>query len=129
MSEVIPEKPGDLLEIAGAFLRLGFLAFGGPAAHIAMMEQEFVRRRKWLSREDFVDRMGAVGLLPGPSSTELAIYLGELRGGLAGLLVAGCSFILPSAGLGGGLAWGYQKYGSLPQVGGVLFVGKPGGVG
>jgi chromate transporter len=114
-----------LSEIAWAFLRLGFLAFGGPAAHIAMMEQEFVQRRKWLSREDFVDRMGAVGLLPGPSSTELAIYLGELRGGLAGLLVAGCSFILPSAVLVGVLAWAYQKYGSVPQVGALLFGVKP----
>jgi chromate transporter len=112
-------------EIAGAFLRLGFIAFGGPAAHIAMMEQEFVQRRKWLSREDFVDRMGAVGLLPGPSSTELAIYLGELRGGLPGLVIAGCSFILPAAVLVGLLAWAYQKYGSVPQVGAVLFGVKP----
>src|SRR5262250_1555854 len=101
------------MEIAGAFLRLGFIAFGGPAAHIAMMEQEFV------------DRMGAVGLLPGPSSTELAIYLGELRGGLAGLLIAGCSFILPAAVLVGLLAWAYQKYGSAPQIGAVLFGVKP----
>jgi len=113
------------MEIAGAFLRLGFIAFGGPAAHIAMMEQEFVERRKWLSRQDFVDRMGAVGLLPGPSSTELAIYLGELRGGLAGLLIAGCSFILPAAVLVGLLAWAYQKYGSAPQIGAVLFGVKP----
>ena len=80
-------------EIARAFLRLGFIAFGGAAAHIAMMQQEFVERRKWLSSEDFVDRVGAVSLLPGPSSTELAIYLGELRGGVAGLLISGCSFM------------------------------------
>src|SRR5579859_592276 len=125
MREGIPEKEGRLLEIAGVFLRLGFLAFGGPAAHIAMMEQEFVQRRKWLSREDFVDRMGAVGLLPGPSSTELAIYLGELRGGFAGLLVAGCSFILPSALLVGVLAWAYQKYGSVPEIGALLSGVKP----
>jgi len=125
MSEAIPGKQRNLLEIAGAFLRLGVLAFGGPAAHIAMMEQEFVQRRKWLSREDFVDRVGAVGLLPGPSSTELAIYLGELRGGFAGLLVAGCSFILPSACLVGVLAWAYQKYGSVPQIGALLFGVKP----
>jgi chromate transporter len=123
-SENLPRQ-SRLSEIAWAFLRLGFLAFGGPAAHIAMMEQEFVQRRKWLSREDFVDRMGAVGLLPGPSSTELAIYLGELRGGLAGLLVAGCAFILPSAVLVGVLAWAYQKYGSVPQVGALLFGVKP----
>src|SRR5215475_11653784 len=110
-----------LAEIALAFLRLGLVAFGGAAAHIAMMEQEFVERKKWLTREDFVDRIGAVSLLPGPSSTELAIYLGELRGGLAGLLVAGCSFILPSAFLVGLLAVAYQKYGSVPQIEAVLF--------
>jgi len=107
MNEAMPEESTNgsrLGEIARAFLRLGFTGFGGAAAHIAMMEQEFVRRRKWLSREGFVDRVGAVSLLPGPSSTELAIYLGELRGGLAGLLVAGCSFILPSAVSVGGLA-------------------------
>src|SRR5438128_8948298 len=115
----------QLKEIAMAFLRLGFTGFGGAAAHIAMMEQEFVQRRKWLSREDFVDRVGAVSLLPGPSSTELAIYLGELRGGLPGLVVAGCSFILPSAVLVGILAWVYQKYGSAPQIGALLFGVKP----
>src|SRR5258707_4372134 len=114
-----------LREIAQAFLRLGFTGFGGAAAHIAMMEQEFVQRRKWLTREDFVDRVGAVSLLPGPSSTELAIYLGELRGGLAGLLIAGCSFILPSAVLVGILAWVYQKYGSAPQIGALLYGVKP----
>ena len=112
-------------EIAWAFLRLGFVAFGGAAAHIAMMEQEFVQRRKWLTREDFLDRVGAVSLLPGPSSTELAIYLGELRGGLAGLVVAGCSFILPSAFLVCLLAVAYQKYGTVPQIEAVLFGVKP----
>src|SRR5213594_821136 len=75
-----------LAEIALAFLRLGFIAFGGAVAHIALMEEEFVRRRGWLSREEFVDRVGAVNLLPGPSSTEMAIYLGHLRGGTPGLL-------------------------------------------
>src|SRR5215475_1857406 len=114
-----------LAEIAAAFLRLGFTGFGGAAAHIAMMEQEFVERKKWLSREDFVDRVGAVSLLPGPSSTELAIYLGELRGGLAGLLISGCSFILPSAFLVGVLAWIYQRYGNAPQLAAILFGVKP----
>ena len=112
-------------EIAKAFLRLGFVAFGGAAAHISMMEQEFVQRRRWLTREEFVDRVGAVSLLPGPSSTELAIYLGQLRGGVAGLLIAGCSFILPSAVLVGFLAWVYQRYGSAPQIGALLFGVKP----
>lgn len=128
MAELTPEhseKTGRLKEIAVAFLRLGFTGFGGAAAHIAMMEQEFVQRRKWLSREDFVDRVGAVSLLPGPSSTELAIYLGELRGGIAGLLVAGSSFILPSAVMVGALAWAYQRYGSTPQLGAILFGVKP----
>jgi len=128
MAEQIPakiEKRARLKEIAAAFLRLGFTGFGGAAAHIAMMEQEFVQRRKWLMREDFVDRVGAVSLLPGPSSTELAIYLGELRGGLAGLLIAGCSFILPSAVLVGLLAVAYQKYGTVPQIEAVLFGVKP----
>src|SRR6266404_8971129 len=128
MNEAMPEESTNgsrLGEIARAFLRLGFTGFGGAAAHIAMMEQEFVRRRKWLSREGFVDRVGAVSLLPGPSSTELAIYLGELRGGLAGLLIAGCSFILPSAVMVGILAWVYQKYGSAPEIGALLYGVKP----
>lgn len=117
--------PSRLREIAWAFLRLGFVAFGGAAAHIAMMEEEFVRRRGWLSREDFVDRVGAVNLLPGPSSTEMAIYLGELRGGIPGLLIAGAMFIVPSALMMAALAWIYVRYGSLPQIAGLLWGVKP----
>jgi chromate transporter len=112
-------------EIAVAFLRLGFIAFGGAVAHIALMEEEFVRRRGWLSREEFVDRVGAVNLLPGPSSTELAIYLGHLRGGFPGLLIAGAAFILPSALLMCVMAWAYVQYGGLPQIAGVLWGVKP----
>jgi chromate transporter len=82
-------------ELALAFLRLGTTAFGGPAAHIAMMEDEFVRRRAWLTREQFLDLVGTAGLIPGPSSTEVAIYVGYRREGWRGLLVAGVSFILP----------------------------------
>ena len=119
------QRENRLGEIAVAFLRLGFIAFGGAVAHIAMMEEEFVRRRGWLSREDFVDRVGAVNLLPGPSSTEMAIYLGQLRGGLPGLLIAGATFILPSALLMYGLAWAYVRYGALPQIAGVLWGVKP----
>src|SRR6266478_2416016 len=115
-------RPG---EIAVAFLRLGFIAFGGAVAHIAMMEEEFVRRRGWLSREEFVDRVGAVNLLPGPSSTEMAIYLGQLRGGFPGLLIAGAAFISPSALMMVALAWAYVRYGALPQIAGVLLVFKP----
>ena len=112
-------------EIAVAFLRLGFIAFGGAVAHIALMEEEFVRRRGWLSREEFVDRVGAVNLLPGPSSTEMAIYLGHLRGGFPGLLIAGAAFILPSALLMCVMAWAYVQYGGLPQIAGVLWGVKP----
>ena len=112
-------------EIAVAFLRLGFIAFGGAVAHIALMEEEFVRRRGWLSREEFVDRVGAVNLLPGPSSTEMAIYLGHLRGGFPGLLIAGAAFILPSALLMCVMAWAYVQYGRLPQIAGVLWGVKP----
>jgi chromate transporter len=112
-------------EIALAFLRLGFIAFGGAVAHIALMEEEFVRRRGWLSREEFVDRVGAVNLLPGPSSTEMAIYLGQLRGGFLGLLIAGAAFILPSALMMCMMAWAYVRYGALPQIAGVLWGVKP----
>jgi chromate transporter len=118
-------RTGRLGEIARAFLRLGFMAFGGAAAHIGLMEEEFVRRRKWLSREEFLDRLGAVNLLPGPTSTEMAIYLGQLRGGFAGLLVAGASFILPAAFLTLGLAWAYVRYGALPELAGALWGVKP----
>jgi len=122
-----PESPrgGSFAELAREFLRLGFVAFGGPAAHIAMMEERFVRRLNWLSRERFLDLLGAVNLLPGPSSTELGIYLGEIRGGWHGLIVAGACSILPAAILVIALAWAYQAYGSVPQVAG-LFIGiKP----
>jgi chromate transporter len=116
---------GTLREIAKEFLRLGFVAYGGPAAHIAMMEERYVRRRRWLTRERFLDLLGAASLLPGPSSTEVAIYLGEIRGGVAGLIVAGACFILPAAILVTALAWAYMKYGAMPQVAGLLFGIKP----
>src|SRR5882762_922391 len=119
------QRENRLGEITWAFLRLGFVAFGGAVAHIAMMEEEFVRRRRWLSKEEFVDRVGAVNLLPGPSSTEMAIYLGQLRGGLPGLLVAGAAFILPSALMMCAMAWAYVRYGTLPQIAGVLWGVKP----
>ena len=118
-------EKGSLAEIASQFLPLGFLAFGGPAAHIAMLEEEFVRRRSWVTREQFLDLVGAVNLLPGPSSTELAIYLGEIRGGLPGLLVAGACFILPAAIFVVALAWAYLRYAAVPQIAGLLFGIKP----
>jgi chromate transporter len=116
---------GKLREIGFAFLRLGFIAFGGAVAHIALMEDEFVRKRKWLSREDFVDRVGAVNLLPGPSSTELSIYLGFLRGRLPGLAVAGAAFILPSALMMCALGWVYVRFGATPRMGALLTGIKP----
>ncbi len=126
MSDVKKMRNGNRLgEIAAAFLKLGFVAFGGAVAHIAMMEEEFVRRRGWLSKEEFVDRVGAVNLLPGPSSTEMAIYLGQLRGGLPGLFIAGAAFILPSALMMCVMAWAYVRYGALPQIAGVLWGVKP----
>src|SRR6266850_2703336 len=112
-------------EIGWAFLRLGVVAFGGAVAHIALMEDEFVRRRGWLSREEFVDRVGAVNLLPGPSSTEMVIYLGYLRGGFPGLLMAGAAFIFPSAVMMLAMGWIYVRYGALPQIAGVLWGVKP----
>ncbi|MGB2633037.1 MAG: chromate efflux transporter [Candidatus Acidiferrum sp.] len=121
----IEDPTGGLWEIAKEMLRLGFVAFGGPPVHFAMMEERFVRTKKWLSRERFLDLIGAVNLLPGPSSTELTIYLGEVRGGIAGLLVAGACFILPSAVMVAALAWAYEKFGKLPQVEGLLFGIKP----
>src|SRR5271165_5037572 len=116
---------GTLREIAKEFLRLGFVAYGGPAAHIAMMEERYVRRRGWLTRERFLDLLGAASLLPGPSSTEVAIYLGQIRGGLAGLILAGACFILPAAALVMVLAWAYMNYGAMPQVAGLLYGIKP----
>ena len=110
-----------LTEIARLFLRLGTTAFGGPAAHIAMMEDEVVRRRGWLTRNEFLDYLGATNLIPGPNSTELAIHIGYARAGWPGLLVAGASFILPAALIVTALAAGYVAYGTLPHVGGILY--------
>ncbi|MBS2031795.1 MAG: chromate efflux transporter [Deltaproteobacteria bacterium] len=103
-------------EVARLFLRLGFTAFGGPAAHIALMEEEVVRKRSWVSHEELVDLIGAVNLIPGPNSTELAIHLGHRRAGWLGLLVAGACFITPSALMAGALAWAYVRFGFRPEV-------------
>ena len=110
----------SLVETALLFLRLGTTAFGGPAAHIAVMEDEVVRRRRWLTHEAFLDYLGATNLIPGPNSTELAIHIGMARHGWTGLLVAGASFILPSTLIVGAIAWAYVRYGSLPQVAGIF---------
>ncbi|HEY0727046.1 MAG TPA: chromate efflux transporter [Pyrinomonadaceae bacterium] len=107
------------------FLRLGTTAFGGPAAHIAMMEDEVVRRRRWMTQNEFLDLLGAANLIPGPNSTELAIHIGHRQAGWRGLLVAGISFILPAMLIVMVFAWAYVRYGSLPQVAGVLYGVKP----
>jgi chromate transporter len=107
-------------ELARLFLRLGATAFGGPAVHIALFEQEVVRRRGWLSREAFLDLLAATNLIPGPNSTEMALHVGRLRAGLSGLVVAGLSFILPAALATCALAWGYVRYGALPEARGLL---------
>ncbi|MBN8225964.1 chromate efflux transporter [Corallococcus macrosporus] len=117
--------PGSLGEVARVFLRLGLTSFGGPAAHIAMMEDELVRRRRWLPREEFLDLLGATHLIPGPNSTELAIHLGHRRAGWPGLVVAGVCFIVPAMLLTLAAAWAYVRFGTLPQAGALLYGVKP----
>lgn len=114
-----------LRDIAAVFLKLGTTAFGGPAAHIAMMDEEVVTRRRWLTRERFLDYLGAVNLIPGPNSTELAIHIGHARAGWPGLLVAGIAFIAPAFLIVYGIAWAYVRYGSLPDAAGILYGVKP----
>ena len=111
---------GSLSEIARVFGKLGLTAFGGPAAHIAMLEDEVVERRKWLSAEHFLDLVGATNLIPGPNSTEMVLHVGYERGGLRGLLVAGFMFLLPAVFLTGVLAWIYCTWGSVPKAEPVL---------
>jgi chromate transporter len=115
----------SLVELAAFFLRLGATAFGGPAAHIAMMEEELVRRRRWLSPEKFLDLLGAGNLIPGPSSSELAIHIGYLLAGWAGLLVTGVCFIFPAAIMVAAPAWAYVHFGKLPEVSAILYGVKP----
>ena len=116
---------GGVSEVAAVFLRLGATAFGGPAAHIAMMEDEVVRRRQWLTPDEFLDLVGATNLIPGPNSTELAIHIGHRRAGWAGLLVAGGCFILPATLIVTAIAWAYVRFGQLPNAAGLLYGVKP----
>ena len=119
-------KPSSSVkELVILFLKLGTVAFGGPAAHIAMIEDEVVRRRHWISREKFLDLFGAANLIPGPSSTEMAIFIGYLHGGWIGLLLGGVCFILPAAIIVTLLAYAYVQFGSLPQALGLLYGVKP----
>lgn len=116
---------GNLAEVAKLFLKLGFIGFGGPAVHIAMMEEEVVRKRKWISQEHFLDLVGATNLIPGPNSTEMTMHCGHERAGKAGLVVAGLCFIVPAVIITSVFAWAYQAYGKLPEVEPFLYGIKP----
>ena len=115
----------SLFDLAVLFLKLGTIAFGGPAVHIAMMQEDVVSRKRWLTKEEFLDLLGMTNLIPGPNSTEMAIHVGRREQGFAGLIVAGSCFILPSMLLVLGLAWAYVTYGSLPEASGILYGVKP----
>jgi chromate transporter len=119
------QKRLRLRELAIAFFKLGVFAFGGPAAHIAMMDEEVVKRHQWLSREKFLDLIGITNLIPGPNSTEVAIHIGYERAGWRGLLISGCCFILPATLIVWALAVIYVQSQSLPQVGWLLYGVKP----
>ena len=114
-----------LREVVSVFLRLGVVAFGGPAAHIAMMREELVRRRRWVSDAQFIDLLGLTNLIPGPNSTEMAIHLGYLRAGAWGLVLGGVCFIVPAMLIVMALAWAYVRWGALPVATGVLYGVKP----
>lgn len=106
----------ELMTLVRLFVRLSLTAFGGPAAHIAMMEDEVVGRRQWLSRQAFLDLVGATNLIPGPNSTEMTMHVGHVRAGWRGLVAAGASFIIPASLITGVIAWFYVRYGALPQA-------------
>ena len=120
-----PSSPARVGEVVLYFLRLGLTAFGGPAAHLGLMQRDAVERRGWLSRERFLDLVGACNLLPGPSSTQVAMALAYSRAGWAGLVAAGTCFILPASLATLALAWGYVRFGGLPQAQGLLYGAKP----
>jgi chromate transporter len=123
--EIAPATSGSLREVAAVFLKLGTIAFGGPAAHVALMRQEIVERRRWITEQQFLDLLGASNIIPGPTSTELAIYLGYARAGKRGLLLAGTLFILPAMLIVLAFAWAYKRYGSTPNAQWVLYGIKP----
>ncbi|NMM47316.1 chromate efflux transporter [Marinigracilibium pacificum] len=115
----------NLKEVIFLFFKLGCIAFGGPAAHVAMMEEEVVNKRKWMSRQHFLDLMGATNLIPGPNSTEMTMHCGHERAGIPGLFAAGISFIFPAVVITGVLAWAYTEYGQLPEVQPFIYGIKP----
>ncbi|MFA5818196.1 MAG: chromate efflux transporter [Bacteroidales bacterium] len=114
-----------LKELVLLFFKLGTISFGGPAAHIAMMENEVVKKRKWLTEQHFLDLIGATNLIPGPNSTEMAIHIGHERAGWKGLIVAGLCFILPAVIITGIFAVLYKEYGQLPQLQPFIYGIKP----
>ncbi|MCG3172207.1 MAG: Chromate transport protein [Myxococcota bacterium] len=124
-SPAAENRPTTLWELWRLFFRLGATSFGGPAAHIAMMREEVVARRRWLGEAQFLDLLGAVNLIPGPNSTEMAIHIGRERRGMAGLLTAGAAFILPAAAITSVLAWLYVGSGKTPTAEWLLFGVKP----
>lgn len=117
--------PNKLKEVALLFFKLGSMAFGGPAAHIAMMENEVVTKRKWINKQHFLDLMGATNLIPGPNSTEMTMHCGHERAGWKGMIVAGFCFIFPAVLITMLFAWLYQEYGQLPKVEPFLYGIKP----
>jgi len=125
VAELQGNKRSNVGEVGVLFLRLGITAFGGPAAHIAIMEDEVVRRRRWITQEEFLDLLGAVNLIPGPNSTEMAIHLGYPRAGWLGLILGGLCFILLAMLMVMGIAWAYVRYGGLPQFEALLYGVKP----
>lgn len=119
------ENKAELKDIAKLFLKLGIIGFGGPAAHIAMMQNEVVEKRKWLTEQHFLDLIGATNLIPGPNSTEMAIHIGHEKGGWKGLIIAGLCFILPAVFITGVFAWLYKEFGKLPEVAPFVYGIKP----
>ncbi|MFN8502177.1 chromate efflux transporter [Kouleothrix sp.] len=120
-----PVPPGTVAEVARLALRLGFTAFGGPAAHIAMLRDEVVTRRKWLDDAHFLDLLGATNLIPGPNSTEMVIHVGQVRAGWRGMIAGGVCFILPAALMVLALAWAYAEFGAMPAANWLLYGIKP----
>jgi chromate transporter len=115
----------NLKELAQLFLKLGIIGFGGPAVHIAMMKEEVVTKKKWITEQHFLDLVGATNLIPGPNSTEMAIHIGQERAGWRGLLVAGFCFIFPAVLITGFFAWIYKKYGQIPEIQPFVYGIKP----
>src|SRR5687767_5638543 len=110
------DKDTSLAELAKLFLKLGIIGFGGPAVHIAMMQEEVVKKKRWMSEQHFLDLVGATNLIPGPNSTEMTMHIGHERAGWKGLVVAGCCFIIPAVIITAVFALLYQQYGQLPHV-------------